>query len=63
LANIASRYVLRHAQKVARQTTGPWDDAVIEALKRPIPIMILTIGISTAAKMISKHYDYDFLTI
>lgn len=59
LANAASHFFLRHAQKAARFTASPWDDSLINAARQPIPIIILIIGISIAANIVSKHYEYD----
>lgn len=57
VANIASQFLLRHAQKATRFTASPWDDSLISAARRPIPIMIWVIGLSIAANIISTHYD------
>jgi MscS family membrane protein len=61
LANLASELILRYAQKVARHTTSHWDDAIVNAAKRPVPFMIWIIGIAMVAKIISKHHDYDVI--
>ncbi len=59
LANIAAQLILRNAEKVARHTTSPWDDAIIDAAKRPVPIAIWIISIAIVAKVISEQYDYN----
>ncbi len=55
LANIISHFLLRHAQKITRLTTSLWDDALIQAAKRPVPIVIWVIGISFAASIVGKE--------
>lgn len=61
LANIFSKIMLKNAQKLARHTETPWDDALIDAAQRPVPIIILIISIAIAVKLISKHYDYNII--
>lgn len=55
LANITSHFLLRHAQKITRLTTSLWDDALIQAAKRPVPIVIWVLGISFAASIVGKE--------
>lgn len=54
LANVVSHFLLRYAEKIAGQTSNPWDDALIRAAKRPVPIAIWVIGISFAAGIAGK---------
>jgi len=63
LANFAAHILLRYAEKISRQTTSPWDDALIQAGKSPAPAAIWLIGISFAANIIHKDtgsfiFDY-----
>ncbi len=55
LANIVSHFLLRHAQKITRRTNSPWDDALVQAASRPIPIVIWVIGIAFAADIVGKE--------
>ena len=55
LANIVTHFLLRHAQKITRRTTSSWDDALIQAAKRPVPIVIWVIGIAFAAGIVGKE--------
>ena len=57
LVNIASHFLLRKAGKIASLTSSNWDDGLIQAAKRPLPIAIWVIGISFAATIVSKHTD------
>jgi MscS family membrane protein len=54
LANIVSHFLLRSAEKLTGQTSNPWDDALIRAAKRPLPIAIWVIGLSFAASIAGK---------
>jgi len=54
LANIFGHFLLRYARKVARMTTSHWDDALVNAAKRPIPVVIWLIGITYAADIAGK---------
>ena len=55
LANLVTHFLLRHAQKLTRMTSSPWDDAFIEAAKRPLPMVIWLIGIAFAAAIAGKE--------
>jgi MscS family membrane protein len=61
LAYFLSQLILRLFQKVALHTESLWDDAIVDAAKLPIPIIILILGIVTTVKIVSKHYDYEIL--
>lgn len=54
LANIGSHFLLRHAQKVTRLTSGYWDDALVYAARRPVPIVIWLVGIAFAAEIVGR---------
>jgi len=63
LANFVSHLLLRYAGKLTAQTSNHWDDALIRAAKRPVPIAIWVIGISFAVSIVGKEsgagiFDY-----
>jgi MscS family membrane protein len=63
LANLVAHFLLSNAEKIARLTSSPWDDALIRAGKSPAPIAIWLIGISFAANILQKDtgsfiFDY-----
>jgi MscS family membrane protein len=55
LANIVSHFLLRHAEKITRRTASAWDDALIQAAKRPVPLVIWVIGIALAAGIVGQE--------
>ena len=55
LANIVSHFLLRHAEKVTRLTAGFWDDALVQAARRPVPIAIWLVGIALAAEITGRQ--------
>ena len=55
LANLASHFLLRHAEKVTLLTSSNWDDALIKAAKRPVPVLIWLLGIAFAAQIVGKE--------
>lgn len=55
LANAVAHFLLRHAQALTRLTNSPWDDALIQAAKRPVPIVVWLIGITLAADIVGKE--------
>jgi MscS family membrane protein len=63
LANAISHMLLRYAEKITRLTSSPWDDALVEAAKRPVPIIIWLGGLALAAGIVGKErgaaiFDY-----
>jgi len=54
LASIVTQFLLRYAEKKASQTTNHWDDALIQAAKRPLPIIIWLVGIAFSAAIVGK---------
>lgn len=57
LANLVAHFVLRHAEKITRLTSSAWDDALIQAAKRPVPVVVWLIGIAVAAGIVGKESD------
>jgi MscS family membrane protein len=57
LANFASHFLLRYAEKITRLTSSHWDDALIQSAKRPAPIAIWLIGITFAARIVGKETE------
>lgn len=54
-ANIASHFLLRRAEKLTQRTASFWDDALVQAAKRPVPIVIWVVGIAFAAGIVGKE--------
>jgi MscS family membrane protein len=54
VANFAAHFLLRNAEKITRLTSSPWDDALILAAKRPLPLGIWLIGLAFAAGIAGK---------
>ncbi len=55
LGSLIAKYLLRKAEKMALLTYSPWDDALIQSAKKPIPIVIWLVGISFAANLVYKE--------
>jgi MscS family membrane protein len=55
LANLISRFLLRRAERVTHLTASHWDDGLIQAAKRPVPIVIWLVGIAFAASIMGKE--------
>lgn len=51
---IASR-LLRHAERVAARTNNVWDDALISAARRPLPVLIWLGGLSFALHLLHRQ--------
>ncbi len=55
LANVVVHIMLRYLARIARMTTSYWDDALVNAAKRPLPVVIWLTGISYAAGIAGKE--------
>ena len=55
VANLVSHYLLNKAEKMTRHTKSHWDDALINAAKRPLPVFIWLVGIAFAADIVGKE--------
>lgn len=55
LANLVARFLLRRAERITRMSSSPWDDALIQAAKRPLPLIIWLVGITFAAAIMGKE--------
>ncbi len=53
--NLAASLILRRLQRLASQTTNIWDDAVIQALRRPVTVMLWIVGIGFAAGIVHQR--------
>lgn len=55
LASVIIRFLLSRAEKLTRLTSSHWDDALIQAARRPAPIIIWLVGIAFAAGIVAKE--------
>jgi MscS family membrane protein len=55
LANVVAHIMLRYLARIARMTTSHWDDALVNAAKRPVPVVIWLTGIAYAAGIAGKE--------
>ncbi len=58
------RLLLRHAERVAGRTETIWDDALIRAMRRPLPILVWVAGLAFAAEIVHKQTGapiFDFV--
>lgn len=54
LANFISHFLLRHAEKLTRLTSSVWDDALVQAAKRPLPVVIWVFAIAIVATIVGE---------
>ncbi|HEY5791604.1 MAG TPA: mechanosensitive ion channel family protein [Gammaproteobacteria bacterium] len=55
LADFVQKRVLGRLYRRLRETTSPWDDAFIDALRRPLTLLIWILGISFAADIVGSE--------
>ncbi len=55
--NFFVKRLLRRSEKIAAKTATPWDDILVRAARRPLPIAIWLFGIALIAKTIRQQID------
>ncbi len=60
-AHYLSRRALQHAENVATRTSNIWDDSLIAAARRPLPILIWLAGASFALHLIHRQTGEQLL--
>jgi MscS family membrane protein len=55
LANAVSHFLLRHGEKITRLTASPWDDSLVRAAKRPLPVAIWWLGLAYAIGIVGRE--------
>ena len=55
------RRVLQHAEKVTSRTSNLWDDALLKAALRPLPVLIWLSGISFALHLVHQQTGEQLL--
>lgn len=60
-AHFIARRALRHAENIALRTSNIWDDSLIEAARKPLPILIWLAGISFALHLIHRQTGEQML--
>ncbi len=60
LVNLIARFLLRRAGKLAQQTISHWDNALIDAARRPLPIVIWLFGLAFASGILARERNLAF---
>lgn len=61
VAHFVARRGLQHASKVALRTDNIWDDSLIEAARRPLPMLIWLIGVFFVLHLIHRQTGEQLL--
>ena len=61
LLDFVQRRVLRRLIKRLEKTPNPWDDALLESLRKPLSLLIWVVGISFAAEFLSAKTSSSLL--
>ncbi len=56
-----ARRILKHAEKIAARTNNIWDDSLLEAARRPLPVLIWLSGVSFALHLIHRQTGEQLL--
>ncbi len=60
-AHFVARRLLQHAESVAARTENVWDDSLIAAARRPLPVLIWLAGISFALHLVHRQTGEQLL--
>jgi len=60
-AAYVTRLILKHLEKKTQRSSTLWDDALVNALSKPLNLLILLVGLSFAAEIASKSSDLTLL--
>ncbi len=60
-AHFVARRLLQHAEKVAARTDNVWDDSLVAAARRPLPVLIWLGGISFALHLVHRQTGEQLL--
>lgn len=63
LFNFVQRRLLERLHKKFESTHNPWDDAVIDALRRPLSVLIWVVGIAFAAEIVGARTEAELFKI
>jgi len=55
LLNFIAAKVLNRLHVKLQKTTTPWDDALVDAVRKPFTVLIWIVGIALAAKILQQH--------
>lgn len=55
LLSYLQRKIFKRLQTKLEHTQNPWDDALVEALRRPLTVLIWVVGIAFAAEIVYKE--------
>ena len=62
LLNFIFRRFLNRLQQKAIDSKAYWDDAIVKALRRPLALLVLVIGLSFALDIVRHHSDLALFT-
>jgi len=60
-AHFVARRLLQHAEVVAARTENVWDDSLVAAARRPLPVLIWLAGISFALHLVHRQTGEQLL--
>ena len=61
VAHFMARRVLQHAEKIAARTENVWDDSLVAAARRPLPVLIWLTGISFVLHLVHRQTGEQLL--
>lgn len=61
--NIAAYYLLRHIERLAARTPSVWDDALIKAARKPVTLVLWTLGATFAIRIVHQHVGVPYFDL
>jgi MscS family membrane protein len=53
--NVVAHYLLRHIEKLAARSPAVWDDALIQATRKPLTLILWVMGAAYASRIVHQH--------
>jgi MscS family membrane protein len=60
VVNVVAYRLLRHIEKLATRTPTIWDDALIRAARRPVTLLLWTLGAALALRIVHQHIGIPY---
>jgi MscS family membrane protein len=63
LADFFQRRILHRLARRLKKTLSPWDDAILESMRKPLSLLIWVVGISFAAQIAATRTDVEIFSV
>jgi MscS family membrane protein len=61
--NVTAYYLLRHLERATTRTATVWDDALVKASRKPITLILWTLGATMAIRIVHQHVGVPYFDL